>query len=210
VIFAYLLAAGAFLDLLFLVLGLLEREVGSVNYFAAVWFPFTLFAASAAAGWSEAVANAVDAFILRAVRYAAPQLSPAGETVFFAAFMVMVACAPLFYTAGVRLAELPQRRAEERAKRMREREQRLRWVKHRVQVLKELKPIIEKMRGKTDTEILLEEILERLERIEERLEAGAQPRAAEVQPFKIEIEGEASNGGRAGKSLLDILGLGVE
>jgi hypothetical protein len=211
-IFTYLIAAGACLDLLFLTLGLLEREVDNVNFFAAVWLPFILFAASVAAGWSEAIANAIDAFILGTARYAAPPLSPAGETIFFAAFMVMIACAPLFYTAGVRLAELPQLRAEERERRRAERERRLKWIKHRVQVLKELKPILEKMRGKTDTEILLEEILERLERIEEKLEAGVQPRAAEMQPvslFKIKIEAEAADGRRESKSLLDILGLGV-
>jgi hypothetical protein len=114
------------------------------------------------------------------------------------------------------LPELPRLRAQAKAERVRERERRLKWVKHRVQVLRELKPLLEKMRGKTDTEILLEEILERLERIEERLEAapvGVQPRAAEMQPaslFKIKIEAEASNGRREKKGLLDVLGLGVE
>jgi hypothetical protein len=212
VIFAYLVAAGACLDLLFLTLGLLEKKVDNVNFFAAIWLPFILFAASAAAGWSEAIADAVDAFILHAVRYAAPQLSAAGETVFFATLMVMVACAPLFYTAGVRLAELPRLRAEAREERVREREERLRWIRHRVQVLKELKPILEKIRGKSDAEILLEEILERLERIEERLEALSQPSQPQPQPirlFKVEVEPVSSDGKRE-KSLLDILGLGVK
>jgi len=208
VIFTYLIAAGACLDLLFLTLGLLERKVDSVNFFAAVWFPFILFAAATAAGWSEAVANAIDAFILRTIRYAAPQLSSAGENLFFAAFMVMIACAPLFYTAGVRLAEIPQLRAEKRES---ERRRRLRWLEYRLNVLKELKPILEKMRGKSDTEILLEEILERLERIEEKLEASSRqpPQPQPTRLFKIEVEPASSNGKRE-KSLLDILGLGVK
>jgi hypothetical protein len=78
-------------------------------------------------------------------------------------------------------------------------------------VLKELKPILEKVRGKSDTEILLEEILERLERIEEKLEASSRPPPPQ-QParlFEIKIEAEASDGRRE-KSLLDILGLGVK
>lgn len=103
-----LVAAGAFLDLLFLVLGLTEERAGHRLAFPLIWAAGALFLVAASAALSSAVADLIEsglyALALRALptRYERPDAALA--PILFWLFAAEVVAAGFFYPLGAWLA----------------------------------------------------------------------------------------------------------
>lgn len=103
-----LVMAGAFLDLLFLVLGLTEERAGHRLAFPLIWAAGALFLAAASAALSSAVADLIEtglyALVHRALptRYERPDAALA--PILFWLFVAEVVAAAFFYPLGAALA----------------------------------------------------------------------------------------------------------
>jgi len=103
-----LVMAGAFLDLLFLVLGLTEERAGHKLAFPLIWAAGALFLLAASAALSSAVANFIEAGLYALVLHTLPTRYEQPDTALapflFWLFMAEVVAAALFYPLGTELA----------------------------------------------------------------------------------------------------------
>ena len=100
--------AGAFLDLLFLVLGLTEERAGHRLAFPLIWAAGALFLVAASAALSSAAAELIEAGLYALVRRALPAYyerpGAALAPLLFWLFVAEVVAAGFFYPLGAALA----------------------------------------------------------------------------------------------------------